>query len=150
MVITPDLMPEFNCKTVLQTPSTNRFIQPCHWLYNKLSVIHSTGVTSLNERITIGRKQDIAAMLDSLQELFQEYGDKVTPKHLAERMQQKLNEQVPLHMVSYIYTILGFITRKTDDNKGGYYIIHNSKLLAEKRAQFCKADISSTNHQSKR
>lgn len=92
------------------------------------------------------KERDIIALLDSLQELFKEYGDRVTPSKLAERMQQKLNEQVPLHMVSYIYTILGFITRKMDDNKGGYYIIPNPRLLAEKRTQFCKGDISSTNH----
>ena len=41
--------------------------------------------------VTANFEEDTAAMLDSLQELFQEHGDKVTATLVAERMESKLN-----------------------------------------------------------
>ena len=92
---------------------------------------------------------DFAVMLESLSELFQEPGEAVTPRRLAERMGRKLHRQIPIHTASYIYTTLGFVTRRIDGNGSRYCIIPNPKLLEEKRAQYCKVDVSSSNHQSK-
>jgi hypothetical protein len=50
------------------------------------------------------KKGDIIALLDALQESFQEYRDKVTPKQVAARMGQKLHKQIPLHLVTNTYT----------------------------------------------
>jgi len=57
-------------------------------------------------------EKDVSAMLDSLYELFQEYGDNVTPTLLSERMEQKLCRRVHMHNLAYLYTSLGFITRR--------------------------------------
>jgi hypothetical protein len=92
---------------------------------------------------------DFAVMLESLSELFQEHGEAVSPRRLAERMERKLHRQIPIHTASYIYTSLGFVTRKLDSKGSRYCIIPNPKLLEEKRAQYCKLDVSSSNHQSK-
>jgi len=83
---------------------------------------------------------DFAVMLESLTELFQEPRETVTPKRLAERMEQKLHRHIPIHIASYIYTSLGFITRRIDGKGNSYYIIHNPELLAEKRAQYCNVN----------
>jgi hypothetical protein len=39
-------------------------------------------------------KEDIPVMLDSLQELFHEHGDTVTPTLLVRRMEQKLHKRL--------------------------------------------------------
>lgn len=89
-------------------------------------------------------EEDIAAMLDSLHELFQERGDKVTATLIAERMEQKLRRHIHHHRAAYLYTLLGFECRKgnrhTDGSKN--YVIPNFELLAEKRAQFCNVGVS--------
>ena len=46
---------------------------------------------ALNLDVTANFEEDTAAMLDSLHELFQEHGDKVTATLVAERMESKLN-----------------------------------------------------------
>ena len=94
-------------------------------------------------------EKDITALLDALQELFQENRGKVAPKQVAERMGQKLHKQVPLHRVANAYTSLGFVTRKSNKSGEGYYLIPNPGLLTEKRAQFCKDAINSNNQQPK-
>jgi hypothetical protein len=85
---------------------------------------------------------DIAVMLDCLDELFRERGDEVMPKDLAERMEQKLHRHIHHHTAAYLYTSLGFVTKRVNASPNGskYYIIPNPKLLAEKLAQFSKAD----------
>ena len=85
---------------------------------------------------------DIAVMLDCLDELFRERGDEVMPKDLAERMEQKLHRHIHHHTAAYLYTSLGFVTKRVNASPNGskYYIIPNTKLLAEKLAQFSKAD----------
>src|SRR5271157_3693286 len=50
--------------------------------------------------------EDIPVMLDSLQELFQEHGDRVTPTLLVSRMEQKLHRRLHMHVVAYLYTSL--------------------------------------------
>jgi hypothetical protein len=85
----------------------------------------------------------MVALLDALQELFQESGDEVTPTQLKERMEQKLKTQVPLHVVVYAYTSLGFVARKGRKNGEERFIIPNPALLTERRAQFLRDDISS-------
>ena len=58
------------------------------------------------------REGDMAVMLDSLAELFQERGDEVMPKDVAERMEQKLHRNIHHHVAAYLYTSLGFVTRR--------------------------------------
>ncbi len=87
------------------------------------------------------KERDIPVLLDSLQELFQEHGDTVTPTLLAKRMEQKLHRHVSPYVASYLYTTLGFVSSPRSGCMGrGYFIAPNLKLLAEKRAQFCKID----------
>ena len=83
------------------------------------------------------RSEDIPAMLDSLQELFNEYGDAVTPTLLVERMERKLHRHVRMHVVAHHYASLGFITKRYNAQQK-YSIIPNPELLAERRDQFCK------------
>ena len=84
-------------------------------------------------------KEDIPVMLDSLQELFNEYGEAVTPTLLVERMETKLHRQMPMHVVAHQYTSLGFVTKRLNA-KQKYSIIPNLELLAEIRAQFCNVN----------
>ena len=92
-----------------------------------------------NRSIFRAKEGDIAVMLDCLAELFQEQGDEVMPKDLAERMEHKLHRHIHHHVAAYLYTSLGFVTRKLSVHPNGckIYIIPDPKLLAEKRAQFC-------------
>jgi hypothetical protein len=83
------------------------------------------------------RSEDIPVMLDCLQELFNEYGDKVTPTLLVERMERKLHRQVRMHVVAHQYASLGFLTKRLNAQQK-YSIIPNPELLAERRDQFCK------------
>lgn len=92
--------------------------------------------------------EDIPIMLDSLQELFQECEDIVTPKRLMRRMEQKLRKRTNLYTIAYIYTTLGFVTRRGTRGTQSYYIIPDTELLAEKRSQFCKVE-GVTSHQNK-
>ena len=82
-------------------------------------------------------KDDIPVMLDWLQELFNEFGDAVTPTLLVERMETKLHRQVRMHVVAHEYTSWGFVTKRLN-TKQKYSIIPNLDLLAELRAQFGK------------
>jgi hypothetical protein len=87
-------------------------------------------------------EEDIAAMLDSLQELFQEYGNDVTATLIAERMEQKLHRHVHHHRSAYLYRLMGFNAMRGNEHsdKSKYYVIPDLQLLAEKRAQFCKIE----------
>jgi hypothetical protein len=82
-------------------------------------------------------KEDIAVMLDCLQELFNEYGDAVTPTLLVERMERKLHRQLRMHVVAHQYTSLGFVTKRFNAQQK-YCILPDPKLLAERMSQFCK------------
>jgi hypothetical protein len=86
-------------------------------------------------------KEDIPVMLDSLQELFDEYGDAVTPTLLVERMERKLLRHVRMHVVAHQYTSLGFITKRLNAQQK-YNIIPNLELLAKIKAEFGKNNIS--------
>jgi hypothetical protein len=85
-------------------------------------------------------EEDIVALLDSLQELFQEYGNDVTATLIAERMEQKLHRHVHYHQAAYLYRLMGFDAIRGDghSDKSKYYVVPDLDLLAEKRAQFCK------------
>jgi hypothetical protein len=88
------------------------------------------------------KERYIPVLLDSLQELFQEHGDRVTPTALAERMEQKLHRHISPFVAAYLYTTLGFVSSPRSNHMGrGYYIVRNPELLAERRAQFCKVNI---------
>ena len=93
------------------------------------------------------RKEDITTMLDSLSELFQEREDEVTATLIAERMEQKLHRHIHRRLAAKLYKLLGFDSRRrnlsADHDK--YYVIPNPELLAEKRTQFCKVDINTSN-----
>ena len=95
------------------------------------------------------KKEDIIALVDALHELFQENTNKVTPKQVAERMGQKLQKQIPLHMVANAYSSLGFVTRRGSKSGEGYYLVPNPNLLRERRSQFCKDAIISKNQKRK-
>ena len=92
-------------------------------------------------------EEDIAVMLDSLHELFQERGDKVTATLIAERMERKLNRHIHHHRAAYLYRLLGFNTKsgKGHTDRSKRYVIPDLDLLAEKRAQFCKVNASDKN-----
>jgi hypothetical protein len=83
-------------------------------------------------------KEDIPVMLDCLQELFNEYGEAVTPTLLVERMERKLHRHVRMHVVAYQYTSLGFVTKRLNA-KQKYSIIPNLELLSDLRAQLSLA-----------
>ena len=84
-------------------------------------------------------KEDVPVMLDCLQELFNEYGEAVTPTLLVERMERKLHRQMPMHVVAHQYTSLGFVTKRLNA-KQKYSIIPNLELLAEIRTQLGRAN----------
>ena len=86
------------------------------------------------------RDGDFRVMLDSLQELFQENGNAVTPKQLATRMEQKLHRHVHYSFATYLFTLLGFTTRLGigQENKSNHYIVFNAELFAEKQAYFSR------------
>ena len=96
------------------------------------------------------KKEDIITLLDALQELFEEQGEKVSPKQVAERMGQKLHKNIPLHIVADITVSLGFITTRGTKHGETSYIIPNPELLAERSAQFCTNGIGTNHHQTKR
>ena len=98
-----------------------------------------------NMNMNRGSEGDIPVMLDSLYELFQERGDVITPTQLAERMEQKLHKHVQRQVASHLYILLGFDSRRVIGHSvSKTYIIPNHTLLAERRAQFCKVDISTS------
>ena len=102
----------------------------------------------MSQNIPVEGKEDIAATLDSLQELFQEHGDQVTATLVARSMEQKLHRHVHYRLASYLYILLGFETRRGQRlvDKGKYYIVPNLELLAEKRAQFCRVEINESDY----
>ena len=84
-------------------------------------------------------KEDIPVMLDSLQELFNEYGDTVTPTLLVKRMESKLHRHVSMHVVAYQYTSLGFVTKRIPGTSSHYSIIPNHELLAENKPSIVRS-----------
>ena len=86
------------------------------------------------------KTDDFSVLLDCLQELFHENPDTVTPKHLAARMEQKLQRHIHYSFATYLCALLGFVTRngiETGD-KDNRYIVFDPELLAQKRAQYCE------------
>jgi hypothetical protein len=82
--------------------------------------------------------EGVTVMLDCLQELFLEQGNKVTPTVLMRRMEEKLHRHLQLRSVAYLYSSLGFVTKHIEGDNNHYYIIPNLELLGEKRSQFCE------------
>ena len=85
-------------------------------------------------------KEDIPVMLDCLHELFNEYGDMVTPTLLIQRMEQKLHRRLPMHVMAHLYTSQGIVTKRLN-RQNNYCIIPKFELLAEKRAEYCSSNI---------
>jgi len=83
---------------------------------------------------------DFTVVLDSLQELFQENPDAVTPKLLAARMEQKLQRHIHYTYATYLSSVLGFITMKGIGfgKRDTRYIVFDAELLAQKRAPNCE------------
>ncbi len=81
-------------------------------------------------------EEDIAAMLDSLYELFQEREDKVTATLIAERMERKLHRYLHHHRAAYLCRLMGFdaIRGNGHSDKSKCYAVPDLELLAEKRA----------------
>ena len=96
-----------------------------------------SALTSYRHQIQTG---DIAVILDALQELFRERGDAVTPKQLAERMENKIHRHVHYTYATYLCTLLGFVTRNGIEagDKDNRYLVFDPELLAQKRAQYCE------------
>jgi len=96
-----------------------------------------SALTSYRNQIQAG---DVAVILDSLQELFREHVETVTPKQLAELMENKMHKHVHYTYATYLCTLLGFVTRKGTDvgDKDSRYIVFDPELLAQKRAQYCE------------
>jgi hypothetical protein len=95
-----------------------------------------SALTSYRHQIQAG---DVAVILDSLQELFRERGETVTPKQLAERMENKMHGHVHYTYATYLCTLLGFVTRDGIEagDKNSRYIVFDPEPLAQKRAQYC-------------
>ena len=96
-----------------------------------------SALTSYRHQIQAG---DIAVILDSLQELFRERGETVTPKQVAKRMENKMQRHVHYTYATYLCTLLGFVTRNGIEagDKDSRYIVFDPELLAQKRAQYCR------------
>jgi len=90
------------------------------------------------------RSEDIPVMLDCLQELFNEYGDEVTPTLLVERMESKLHRHMQMQSVVHQYASLGFFTKRNNAMQK-YCIIVDLLLIAERRSQFYKANKGKLN-----
>ena len=75
-------------------------------------------------------EDDITAMLDSLQELFQEYGNDVTATLIAERMERKLHRHVHYHQAAYLYRLVGFDAIRVNGHtdKWKYYVVPDLEL----------------------
>jgi hypothetical protein len=82
---------------------------------------------------------DFTVVLDSLEELFQENPDAVTPKLLAARMEQKSQRHIHYTYATYLCRLLGFTTGKGISfvKRDTKYIVFDPELLAQKRAQYC-------------
>jgi len=55
------------------------------------------------------KPEELSKMLESLQELYQE-SEYVSPKMLVERITQKIGRNYNYHHVSYLFTLMGFVT----------------------------------------
>ena len=78
------------------------------------------------------KENDIPTMLESLEELFHEIGDEVTPTKLAERMSSKLGREVRYYYASFLFNQLGFVTRSASEGcstRALKYIIRDYELL---------------------
>ena len=95
------------------------------------------GIIGYTRQINTG---DFTVLLDCLQELFHENPDRVTPKLLAEQMEQKLHRHIHYSFATYLCSLLGFTTKrgigfgKWDTR----CIVFDPELLAQKRAQYCR------------
>jgi hypothetical protein len=77
--------------------------------------------------------KDVSVMLDSLNELFSEQGDMVTPTDLAERMSQKLNRTIKYCHVGILLKQLGFLTLPPRKYKSRMQrFIYRDSVLLEK------------------
>lgn len=75
---------------------------------------------------------EVSVMVQSLRELFQELGDNVNPKILAERMQLKTGRTYQYHQASYLLRLFGFTTRKLEgriEGRNNYYIVQDDDLM---------------------
>jgi hypothetical protein len=89
------------------------------------------------------KERNIPVLVDSLQELFQEQGDKVTPTELAVRMEQKLHSHISQFFCRlYIHNPRVCFLPRNSYICWRDYIVPNLELLAERQAQFCQHDTN--------
>jgi hypothetical protein len=83
-------------------------------------------------------EEDTIAMLDSLRELFQERGDKVTATLIAERMGRKLNRPIHYHRAAYLYRLHGFYSKygRGHFDASKCYVIPDFDLLTRLRMKY--------------
>jgi hypothetical protein len=105
---------------------------------------------------------EVSVMVQSLRELFQELGDNVNPKILAERMALKTGRTYQYHQTSYLLRLFGFTTRKLAGRMEGwnnYYIVPDYDLLGKlekesaqitERTKANQEDVSPYSRQAKR
>jgi len=89
------------------------------------------------EVIDLDKSREVPALLDSLQELFNELNDRVAPADVAERMSQKLNRTISLPQVAILMREAGFYTMKAIRREGQMrrFIYRDLELLAKLQSE---------------
>ena len=73
------------------------------------------------------KPNEAGILAESLKELFQELGDNVTPKILAERLTKKTGRPYQYHQSSYLLRMFGFEARKCEKKVGD----RNSRFVVQ-------------------
>ena len=89
------------------------------------------------EVIDLDKSREVPALLDSLQELFNELNDRVAPNDVAERMSQKLNYTISLPQVAILMREAGFycVSAKKCNGQMRRFIFKDLELLAKLQSE---------------
>jgi hypothetical protein len=89
------------------------------------------------EVIDLDKSREVPALLDSLQELFNELNDRVAPADVAERMSQKLNRTISLPQVAILMREAGFycVSAKKCNGQMRRFIYRDLELLAKLQSE---------------
>jgi len=85
----------------------------------------------------LDKSREVPALLDSLQELFNELNDRVATADVAERMSQKLNRTISLPQVAILMREAGFycVNAKKCDGQMRRFIYRDLELLAKLQSE---------------
>jgi hypothetical protein len=78
------------------------------------------------------KPNEAGVLAESLKELFQELGDNVTPKIVAERLVKKTGRSYQYHQASYLLRMFGFEARKCekkDGNRNSRFVVQDDALI---------------------